>query len=172
VSIGRKFDCLSLKAGSFALQEGASAFIFKSVHFPQQLVFTRRGSPLLVGIKTAQKMPVDFVDVEFFNRGEDSPQSQSGQAQPVITEGDMMSPITEGLAETLAPPETQANGAAAVDGLHRTRSQAFLRDDNTPNPVEFFIASDPAAIAEHTKRIVYLEDGDGKSYLSRSFDQP
>lgn len=136
------------------LQEGASAFIFKSIHFPQQLVFTRRGSPLLVGIKTAKKMKVDFVDVEFFNRAEEEHRSGA------MTDSDMMSPITD----SLSVPES--NG---VDGLHRTRSQAFLSDDNTPNPVEFFIASDPAAIAEHTKKIVYLEDGDGEFWHFRFY---
>jgi len=39
--------------------------IFKSVHFPNQVVATRRGSPLLIGVKTPKKLKVDFVDVEF-----------------------------------------------------------------------------------------------------------
>jgi glucosamine 6-phosphate synthetase-like amidotransferase/phosphosugar isomerase protein len=47
------------------LQEGAFAFIFKSAHFPDEMVATRRGSPLLVGVKTEKKLKVDFVDVEF-----------------------------------------------------------------------------------------------------------
>lgn len=29
------------------------------------MVATRRGSPLLIGVKTRQKLKVDFVDVEF-----------------------------------------------------------------------------------------------------------
>lgn len=45
--------------------EGAFAFIFKSVHYPNQLMATRRGSPLLVGVKTPKKLKVDFVDVQF-----------------------------------------------------------------------------------------------------------
>lgn len=39
--------------------------IFKSVHFPNEIVATRRGSPLLIGVKTPKKLKVDFVDVEF-----------------------------------------------------------------------------------------------------------
>ena len=39
--------------------------IFKSVHFPNEVVATRRGSPLLIGVKTPKKLKVDFVDVEF-----------------------------------------------------------------------------------------------------------
>jgi glutamine---fructose-6-phosphate transaminase (isomerizing) len=45
--------------------EGSFAFVFKSTHFPNQAVTARRGSPLLVGVKTDKKLKVDFVDVEF-----------------------------------------------------------------------------------------------------------
>ena len=44
--------------------EGSFAFVFKSVHFPNEIVTARRGSPLLIGVKTQQKLKVDFVDVE------------------------------------------------------------------------------------------------------------
>ncbi|PVU95156.1 hypothetical protein BB561_001988 [Smittium simulii] len=47
--------------------EGASAFIFKSTHYPNEVVVFRRGSPLMVGIKTDKKLTADFVDVEYFN---------------------------------------------------------------------------------------------------------
>lgn len=51
-------------------QEGSFAFIFKSSHYPNEVVATRRGSPLLIGVKTAKKLKVDFVDVEFGNAAE------------------------------------------------------------------------------------------------------
>jgi len=44
--------------------EGSFAFVFKSVHFPGEIVTARRGSPLLIGVKTDKKLKVDFVDVE------------------------------------------------------------------------------------------------------------
>lgn len=44
--------------------EGSFAFVFKSVHFPNEIVTARRGSPLLIGVKTQKKLKVDFVDVE------------------------------------------------------------------------------------------------------------
>ena len=44
--------------------------------------------------------------------------------------------------------------------LRRTTSRAFLSEDGKPQPVEFFVSSDPAAIVEHTKRVLYLEDDD------------
>jgi glucosamine--fructose-6-phosphate aminotransferase (isomerizing) len=45
--------------------EGSFAFVFKSIHFPNEVVTARRGSPLLIGVKTDKKLKVDFVDVEF-----------------------------------------------------------------------------------------------------------
>lgn len=50
--------------------EGSFAFIFKSSHYPNEIVTARRGSPLLVGVKTEKKLKVDFVDVEFATEGE------------------------------------------------------------------------------------------------------
>ena len=44
--------------------------------------------------------------------------------------------------------------------IRRSQSRAFLSEDGTPQPIEFFIASDPSAIIEHTKRVLYLEDDD------------
>jgi glutamine---fructose-6-phosphate transaminase (isomerizing) len=35
-----------------------------------------------------------------------------------------------------------------------------MSDDGLPMPIEFFVASDAAAIVEHTKRVLYLEDDD------------
>ena len=42
----------------------------------------------------------------------------------------------------------------------RTQSRAFMSEDGLPQPIEFFVASDAAAIVEHTKRVLYLEDDD------------
>lgn len=44
--------------------EGSFAFVFKSSHYPNEIVTARRGSPLLIGVKTEKKLKVDFVDVE------------------------------------------------------------------------------------------------------------
>ena len=44
--------------------EGAFALIFKSKHFPNEMIAARRGSPLLIGVKSAKKLKVDFVDVD------------------------------------------------------------------------------------------------------------
>ncbi|KAH0580888.1 glutamine--fructose-6-phosphate transaminase (isomerizing) [Termitomyces sp. 'cryptogamus'] len=119
--------------------EGSFAFVFKSKHFPNEIVTARRGSPLLIGVKTDKKLKVDFVDVEF--AGQDSNDTRVDSLQP-------NSPTA-----LLAPP-------SANPKVLRTQSRAFMSEDGLPQPIEFFIASDAAAIVEHTKRVLYLEDDD------------
>jgi len=52
----------------------------------------------------------------------------------------------------LAPPQAPK--------ISRRQSRNFMSEDGMPQPIEFFIASDAAAIIEHTKRVLYLEDDD------------
>ncbi|KAF9467916.1 L-glutamine D-fructose 6-phosphate amidotransferase [Collybia nuda] len=119
--------------------EGSFAFVFKSTHFPNEVVTARRGSPLLIGVKTDKKLKVDFVDVEF--AGQDANETRVDSLQP-------NSPTN-----LLAPPTVNPK-------VLRTQSRAFMSEDGLPQPIEFFIASDAAAIVEHTKRVLYLEDDD------------
>ncbi|KAF5379110.1 hypothetical protein D9615_005959 [Tricholomella constricta] len=119
--------------------EGSFAFVFKSKHFPNEVVTARRGSPLLIGVKTDKKLKVDFVDVEF--AGQDSNDTRVDSLQP-------NSPTA-----LLSPP-------SANPKVLRTQSRAFMSEDGLPQPIEFFIASDAAAVVEHTKRVLYLEDDD------------
>ena len=56
--------------------------ILKSTHYPHEMVATRRGSPLLVGVKTAKKLKVDFVDVEFGGGDADKSKAVSSKVAP------------------------------------------------------------------------------------------
>ncbi|WWD04842.1 glutamine-fructose-6-phosphate transaminase (isomerizing) [Kwoniella europaea PYCC6329] len=121
--------------------EGSFAFVFKSTHFPDEIVAARRGSPLLIGVKTDRKLKVDFVDVELPTNEERVDGVDAG-----------------GL---LAVPSSVADGhGAAGPKLRRSQSRAFLSEDGMPQPIEFFVASDASAVIEHTKRVLYLEDDD------------
>jgi len=121
--------------------EGSFAFVFKSKHYPDEVVTARRGSPLLIGVKTEKKLKVDFVDVEFAGQ-EATDQKIVGPLSPTTTSGGL-----------LAPPIVNPK-------IMRTQSRAFMSEDGLPQPIEFFVASDAAAIIEHTKRVLYLEDDD------------
>ncbi|KAG5459522.1 MAG: nucleophile aminohydrolase, partial [Olpidium bornovanus] len=135
---GKPLTFTNLVKGVIKELEGAFAFIFKSVHFPNEVVATRRGSPLLIGVKTAKKLKVDFVDVEF----------GPGDAEKKLDEG------AEDAGHALSP------SGINEPKIRRSESRAFLSEDGMPQPIEFFLASDPAAIVEHTKRVLYLEDDD------------
>ncbi|MEQ2257204.1 Glucosamine--fructose-6-phosphate aminotransferase 1 [Ilyodon furcidens] len=43
--------------------EGAFALVFKSVHYPGEAVGTRRGSPLLMGVRSDHKLSTDHIPV-------------------------------------------------------------------------------------------------------------
>lgn len=45
--------------------EGAYGLLIKSVHYPHEVIAARKGSPLVIGVKTQRRMKVDFVDVEY-----------------------------------------------------------------------------------------------------------
>jgi glucosamine--fructose-6-phosphate aminotransferase (isomerizing) len=120
--------------------EGAFGLLLKSVHYPDEVVAARKGSPLVVGVKTAKKMKVDFVDVEYAEDG-GLPAEQASQNLALKKSNNL-----------LAPPDKSL--------LHRSQSRAFFAEDGAPMPTEFFLSSDPSAIVEHTKKVLYLEDDD------------
>uniref|UniRef100_A0A8C6XFR3 glutamine--fructose-6-phosphate transaminase (isomerizing) n=1 Tax=Naja naja TaxID=35670 RepID=A0A8C6XFR3_NAJNA len=43
--------------------EGAFALVFKSIHYPGQAVGTRRGSPLLIGVRSEHKLSTDHIPI-------------------------------------------------------------------------------------------------------------
>jgi glucosamine--fructose-6-phosphate aminotransferase (isomerizing) len=137
---GTRLDFTTLVKIVLQELEGSFAFVFKSVHFPNEVVTARRGSPLLIGVKTEKKLKVDFVDVEI--------------AGPDVERGPgLLSPNNASAmgSKFLVPP---------TSGMTRTQSRAFMSEEGVPQPIEFFIASDASAVIEHTKRVLYLEDDD------------
>ncbi|CAG9763170.1 unnamed protein product [Ceutorhynchus assimilis] len=115
--------------------EGAFALCFKSKHFQGECVATRRGSPLLVGIKTKTRLATDHIPILY---GKDEP------------------PLSPKDAET--DPDHRPHGRSEFPSLPRTGSTEFepLEDKQ----VEYFFASDASAIIEHTNRVIYFEDDD------------
>lgn len=117
--------------------EGSYGLLVKSSHYPGEVVGTRKGSPLLVGVKTEKKLKVDFVDVEFPDQNQET----------LIGGGD----LTTNLSAFVNPADSS---------LRTSQSRAFLADDGLPMPAEFFLSSDPASVIEHTKKVLFLEDDD------------
>lgn len=131
--------------------QGAFGLLLKSVHYPHELMAARKGSPLVIGVKTAKKMKVDFVDVEYSEDGGALPAEKASQNLAVKKSAAAANGFLSPGAFLEAPDKTL---------LHRSQSRAFLSDDGMPQPAEFFLSSDASALIEHTKKVLYLEDDD------------
>lgn len=110
--------------------EGAFSLCFKSVHFPGECVATRRGSPLLVGIKAKARLATDHIPVLYSKEAE--PKHMQDH-RPVGHE---------------------------MPCLPRRESTAEFHPMGENMEVEYFFASDASAIIEHTNRVIFLEDDD------------
>uniref|UniRef100_A0A8R1DGS9 glutamine--fructose-6-phosphate transaminase (isomerizing) n=1 Tax=Caenorhabditis japonica TaxID=281687 RepID=A0A8R1DGS9_CAEJA len=113
--------------------EGAFALAFKSARFPGQLVASRRGSPLLVGIKSNSRLQTNHFPVSF-SKGR------------------------RFMSNHATHPVRSSNGSAKLDMTDNTT--AVRPFDSADWEVEYFVASDAAAIIEHTKQVLFLEDDD------------
>ncbi|PSR82269.1 hypothetical protein BD289DRAFT_20626 [Coniella lustricola] len=145
-------DFVDLAKAVISELEGAYGLLIKSVHYPHEVVAARKGSPLVIGVRTQKRMKVDFVDVEYADENGVLPAETA--AQNLAIKKATASKSGNGL---LAPGLL---GAPDKSLLHRSQSRAFMTDDGMPMPTEFFLSSDPSAIIEHTKKVMYLEDDD------------
>jgi len=111
--------------------EGAFALAFKSSRYPGQCVATRRGSPLLVGIKSKSNLESDHIPVIFSSKEVKSVYNPHQQQSQVLARK-----------------------------LERTDSTTEFAPLGDKPEVEYFFASDASAVIEHTNRVIFLEDDD------------
>lgn len=132
--------------------EGAFALAFKSRRFPGQLVASRRGSPLLVGIKSKSgrasfdQLPVSFSKARRFTS---STATHLRATQPHDETSFCETPTILDLSVNAKDVPECVEPLAAVRPFGSTAWE-----------VEYFVASDAAAIVEHTKQVLILEDDD------------
>uniref|UniRef100_A0A4W5R9S7 glutamine--fructose-6-phosphate transaminase (isomerizing) n=1 Tax=Hucho hucho TaxID=62062 RepID=A0A4W5R9S7_9TELE len=50
--------------------EGAFALVFKSIHFPGEAIATRRGSPLLIGVRSKYELSMEQIPIQYNSTGE------------------------------------------------------------------------------------------------------
>ncbi|KAG7927048.1 hypothetical protein KL925_002419 [Ogataea polymorpha] len=117
--------------------QGSYGLMVKSIHYPNELVATRKGSPLLIGVKSEQKLKVDFVDVEFISDPATATQGTNGSS---YSNSFLTLPTNSEMT------------------LRKSESRAILPDYN--KPIEFFVSSDASSVIEHTKKVLFLEDDD------------
>ncbi|XP_068130906.1 glutamine--fructose-6-phosphate aminotransferase [isomerizing] 1 isoform X1 [Hyperolius riggenbachi] len=117
--------------------EGAFALVFKSIHYPGQAVGTRRGSPLLMGVRSEHKLSTDHIPILYRSVSQSTDYPLEGMC------------------------------TIQKEGLEKKGSCSLTRVDSTTclfpveeKAVEYYFASDASAIIEHTNRVIFLEDDD------------
>ncbi|KAJ3267641.1 glutamine--fructose-6-phosphate transaminase (isomerizing), partial [Terramyces sp. JEL0728] len=112
---------------------GAFALLLKSVHFPNEIVAARRGSPLLIGVKSSKKLKVDFVEV-----GQETPEKEDnnqflGVDKPTIRRTQSRSFV--GDDGVVVPIEyILASDASAI--IEHTKRVIMLEDDDVAHIAE------------------------------------
>ncbi|KAK6748259.1 hypothetical protein RB195_001096 [Necator americanus] len=161
--------------------EGAFALAFKSSKFPGQLVATRRGSPLLVGIKSNSRLQTNYFPV-LFSRGscfpwadehrplEEGASTKQHDARrfPSHHVTHLRQPSSDDLLDEISSVEDLSPGVRPAHIRDLCNGSTNLRKgstnvrpfDSEDWEVEYFVASDAAAIIEHTKQVLFLEDDD------------
>ncbi|KAI5165638.1 glucosamine--fructose-6-phosphate aminotransferase (isomerizing) [Nematocida sp. ERTm5] len=113
--------------------DGAFAFLVVSKHFPNEVVAARRGSPLLIGVRGTSIVQQDSIDV-------------ITSKEPTIS---------------ISTPVGTPRIGSKPGELSRSVSRVFVMEsDSNAQPLEIFFSSDSAAIIEHTKTLLTLENGD------------
>ncbi|KAL6114423.1 glutamine--fructose-6-phosphate aminotransferase [isomerizing] 1 [Pungitius pungitius] len=102
------------------LLEGAFALVFKSVHYPGEAVGTRRGSPLLMGVRSDHKLSSDHIPVLYSSATKDK---KGCGAIARLDQDTCLFPVDEKAVEYYF-----ASDASAV--IEHTNRVIFLEDDD------------------------------------------
>uniref|UniRef100_A0A8C9NST4 glutamine--fructose-6-phosphate transaminase (isomerizing) n=1 Tax=Serinus canaria TaxID=9135 RepID=A0A8C9NST4_SERCA len=117
--------------------EGAFALVFKSVHYPGQAVGTRRGSPLLIGVRSEHKLSTDHIPILYRTAVQSMDHSFDG----------ISIKMEEG---------KDKKGSCNLSRVDSTTCLFPVEE----KAVEYYFASDASAVIEHTNRVIFLEDDD------------
>ncbi|KAG0653439.1 glutamine--fructose-6-phosphate transaminase (isomerizing), partial [Monosporozyma unispora] len=169
--------------------EGSYGLLCRSIHYHNEIIATRKGSPLLIGVKSNKNLKMDFIDVEFPDDLKDQDDILSDVESYILP--DKNQNHNETLSSYSFPnnketPSTFTHNtqnlindnllpiAANEFNLRHSQSRAFLSEDGFPAPIEFFLSSDASSVIKHTKKVLFLEDDDiahiydGELHIHRS----
>lgn len=136
---GDKLSFQDLVEITCAQLEGAFSFLFKSTHFPGELACTRRGSPLLIGVKCESQLATNHIPVLFSKEHKDLRSPAPGLTPNLMTPVAVQSPMVR-------PDSAVAEAEFHPLGANKN--------------IEYFFASDASAVIEHTNQVIFLEDDD------------
>ncbi|XP_018409924.1 PREDICTED: glutamine--fructose-6-phosphate aminotransferase [isomerizing] 1 isoform X2 [Nanorana parkeri] len=152
--------------------EGAFALVFKSVHFPAQAVGTRRGSPLLMGIRSEHKLAADHIPILYRSGME----KKSSCSVPRIDSTTCLFPVEEKAVEYYF-----ASDASAV--IEHTNRVMYLEDDDVAAVVDgrLSIHRIKRSVGDHPARAIQtlqmelqqIMKGNFSSFMQKEiFEQP
>ena len=130
--------------------EGAFALVFKSIHFPGQCVVARRGSPLLIAIKSKSPLTVDKVPIMY---SEDNPMkiSRSDSLDSMGSTSSMYYNVNEGTAIEYF----FASDASAV--IEHTNRVIYLEDNDVAAVVDGSLSIHRLKKEEKTDGVMHRE---------------
>jgi len=149
--------------------EGAFAIVVKSRLYPNELIATRRSSPLLIGINSTSKLNTDHIPI-LYSKGDNFKLNIDEDGN--IKEKGILRKLGEDARRASSsdlyfdPPEKQSQGNGRntptnMSGMGPRRNSTMeLFQEGQDADIEYFFASDASAIIEHTNRVIYLEDDD------------
>nr|XP_033783004.1 glutamine--fructose-6-phosphate aminotransferase [isomerizing] 2 isoform X1 [Geotrypetes seraphini] len=134
--------------------EGAFALVFKSTHYPGEAVAARRGSPLLIGVRSKYKLSTEQVPVLYKSLSKDS--------YNIDTQCDisLQSNDNQEMDDLFLGNNIEIIKSKCKPRSNRRDSSTCLYPVGVEKAVEFFFASDASAIIEHTNKVIFLEDDD------------
>uniref|UniRef100_A0A8C1T983 glutamine--fructose-6-phosphate transaminase (isomerizing) n=1 Tax=Cyprinus carpio TaxID=7962 RepID=A0A8C1T983_CYPCA len=112
--------------------EGAFVLVFKSLHYPGEAVGSRRGGPLLIGVRSDHKLSTDHIPILYPN---------------------LLSDESHKSVSRTGKDKKSCNTLPRMD----EDTCLFPVDQKA---VEYYFASDASAVIEHTNRVIFLEDDD------------
>eukprot|EP00794_Sanderia_malayensis_P016879 gene16879-18584_t len=104
--------------------DGAFALVFKSQAFPNQCVATRKGSPLLIGVKSSKPITVDQIPVTYKGPGKQSTEDQPKQS--ILEEKASFTQFSA--ADNASMEYYFASDASAI--IEHTKRVIFLEDED------------------------------------------
>ncbi|GJQ08798.1 hypothetical protein GpartN1_g589.t1 [Galdieria partita] len=136
--------------------EGAFALLVKSRHYPNELVASKRGSPLVIGIKSETTFDKETFEVEA-----SAPLLPDSDSRDFLLENGRLSNDVASL-EYHHPSINDNNSTSTFFSSFSRPSKGlrFVLRKEAAKKMEFFFSSDPSAIIEHTNKVFYPEDND------------
>ncbi|XP_067279923.1 glutamine--fructose-6-phosphate aminotransferase [isomerizing] 2 [Pseudorasbora parva] len=157
--------------------EGAFALVFKSFHFPGEAVATRRGSPLLIGVRSQYELSTEQIPVQY-NSGDSRKKNE--QEKNLLNQVDSINAL-HSVHDRLAVEFYFASDASAI--IEHTNKVVYLEDDDVAGVVEGKLSvhrikrkagEDPVRVIQTLQmELQQIMKGNFKAFMQKEiFEQP